>query len=185
MKNQLVNKKQSKSGIKKVSSYTAKLVLQNQNFNNEDYQSLLCETEVISEHVAKTKNRGLRRVEKAYRHFGSLISSYIQDKQKEDPSCQVVDLLFDLKDRINNAVLVGIEVYSHSEAYMLFESLNHRGEPLSAIDLIKNILIAEASKSDEEDNSYSKWKEVLSNIGDDYSVQERFLDSITMHLEKI
>lgn len=174
LKNQLVNKKQSKSGIKKVSSYTAKLVLQNQNFNNEDYQSLLCETEVISEHVAKTKNRGLRRVEKAYRHFGSLISSYIQDKQKEDPSCQVVDLLFDLKDRINNAVLVGIEVDSHSEAYMLFESLNHRGEPLSAIDLIKNILIAEASKSDEEDNSYSKWKEVLSNIGDDYSVQERF-----------
>ena len=44
--------------------------------------------------------------------------------------------LFEIKDRINNAVLVGIEVDSHSEAYMLFESLNHRGEPLSAIDLI-------------------------------------------------
>ena len=38
--------------------------------------------------------------------------------------------------------LVKIEVASHADAYTLFESLNNRGMPLTAIDLIKNKLLA-------------------------------------------
>ncbi|MCH4007705.1 MAG: HNH endonuclease family protein [Eubacterium sp.] len=58
---------------------------------------------------------------------------------------------------------------------MLFESLNHRGVPLSALDLIKNTLISQAETKSDADNSYEVWKQILANVGqDDYSVQERF-----------
>ena len=58
---------------------------------------------------------------------------------------------------------------------MLFESLNHRGVPLSALDLIKNTLIAQAENASDAENSYEKWKYILNCIGqDDYAVQERF-----------
>ncbi len=45
-------------------------------------------------------------------------------------------------EKVNAASLVKIEVNSHSDAFILFESLNNRGEPLSALDLIKNKLLA-------------------------------------------
>lgn len=58
---------------------------------------------------------------------------------------------------------------------MLFESLNHRGVPLSALDLIKNTLISQAANEDDADNSYEIWKQILNNVGqDDYAVEERF-----------
>ena len=38
-------------------------------------------------------------------------------------------------------IVVVIEVDNHKDAYMLFESLNNRGVPLTAIDLIKNLII--------------------------------------------
>ena len=58
---------------------------------------------------------------------------------------------------------------------MLFESLNHIGVPLSALDLIKNTLIAQAEDASDAENSYEKWKYILNCIGqDDYAVQERF-----------
>ena len=58
---------------------------------------------------------------------------------------------------------------------MLFESLNHRGVPLSALDLIKNSLIAQAENSSDADNAYEQWKQILKYVGqDDYSIQERF-----------
>src|SRR5699024_9797927 len=73
------------------------------------------------------------------------------------------------------AVLVGIEVDTNKDAYMLFESLNHRGVPLSALDLIKNTLIAQTEDASDADNSYEKWKHILNCVGqDDYSGQERF-----------
>ena len=71
--------------------------------------------------------------------------------------------------------MVGIEVDTNKDAYMLFESLNHRGVPLSALELIKNTLIASADNMSDADNSYDIWKRILNNVGsDDYAVQERF-----------
>jgi uncharacterized protein with ParB-like and HNH nuclease domain len=51
-----------------------------------------------------------------------------------------------LLEKLKDAVLVKIEVPSHSDAFMLFESINNRGIPLSAIDIIKNNLLAELDK---------------------------------------
>ena len=54
-----------------------------------------------------------------------------------------------------------IEVGSHADAFTLFESLNNRGVPLSALDLIKNNLLAALEKETPEsiDENFTKWDE--------------------------
>lgn len=81
-----------------------------------------------------------------------------------------------LLEKINRATVVKIEVVSHSDAYTLFESLNNRGVPLTAVDLIKNKLLARLEKLDSGniDNHFENWNYLLSYLGEDYTVQERF-----------
>lgn len=173
LRNQLANRKIFKSQGKKKTKYSSKLILQTQNSNNDDYQSILYETQII-DFVEKPQHRGNRRVEKAFRYFSSLVDDYLEERLNEDNNLFSTDVLLTLVEKFNSAIMVGIEVDSHKDAYMLFESLNHRGEPLSAIDLIKNTLIAIAESRTQADECYEKWKKSLSNMGDDYAVQERF-----------
>ncbi|MCP6553657.1 DUF262 domain-containing protein, partial [Klebsiella pneumoniae] len=72
----------------------------------------------------------------AYRHFLTRIKQYVSES--ETP----LQALNALLDKVNASTLVKIEVASHSDAYTLFESLNNRGVPLTAIDLMKNKLLA-------------------------------------------
>lgn len=51
---------------------------------------------------------------------------------------EAVEALLDKSQLLCSAVLVQINVDSHADAYTLFASLNNRGVPLSAVDLIKN-----------------------------------------------
>ena len=75
------------------------------------------------------------------------------------------------------AVIVKIEVASHADAFVLFESLNNRGMPLSPVDLIKNHLLAESEKKQimNVDQAFKHWNDMLTSLGDSYSTQERFL----------
>ncbi len=176
IRNSLTNKKKtgsSSNGKKKKTVYTSKLVLQDQNYNRADFESLLEENGIISSSPG-SKWRGVRRIEKAYKHFCKCIDQYLDERAEEGEDVYEPDILFELVDKFNSVVLVGIEVDNHKDAYMLFESLNHRGVPLSAIDLIKNILIAEADKNGVADECYDEWTQGLERIGEDYAVQERF-----------
>jgi hypothetical protein len=78
--------------------------------------------------------------------------------------------------RVCVAILVKIEVPSHSDAFMLFESINNRGIPLSAIDIIKNNLLAELDKRPDYgiDRAFDEWKDLIDLLPDP-AVQERFL----------
>ena len=169
LRNQLANKYTTKDARgKKVYSYTSRLRLQVQNWNNDDFQYMLYECGII-DYVQKPLYLGVRRIYKAFKYFTECIETYL-----EDPSWTRLELLIQLAEKFNSAVMVGIEVDSHKDAYMLFESLNHRGVPLSAIDLIKNVLIASAESDNKTDECYDLWRDALKNVGDDYSVQERF-----------
>lgn len=55
--------------------------------------------------------------------------------------------------------------------------MNNRGEPLSALDLIKNKLLAvlEKQQADNIDENFKKWNRLLKNLTDNYSIQERYL----------
>lgn len=147
----------------------SRLVPQVQNENQQDYFSVL-KIAGILEHADAVSNAGNRRVYKAFRHFNQRISEYLTTK--DDALQALADLLL----RVNSATLVKIEVASHSDAYTLFESLNNRGVPLTAVDLIKNKLLAKLEQSEPGsiDQHFDQWGKVISALGDDYALQERY-----------
>ena len=176
LRSELANKKQTfAANGKKKTEYKQRLFLQKQNMNDEDFSYILYDNGIITDQKTKPLNFGNRRIAKAYRHFGKLIEDEVVEIRNEHPNTTEVGALFGIVRKFETAVLVGIEVDTNKDAYMLFESLNHRGVPLSALDLIKNTLIAQAEDASDADNSYEKWKYILNCVGqDDYSVQERF-----------
>ena len=175
LRSELANKKQILSATGRKYDYTQRLILQKQNMNDEDFSYILSEKGVITAKKSRPLNFGNRRIAKAYRHFTKLIEDKVEEIKSENSNADDISALFSIKSKFEQAVLVGIEVDTNKDAYMLFESLNHRGVPLSALDLIKNTLIAQAATEAEADNSYELWKQILSNVGqDDYAVQERF-----------
>ncbi len=176
LRSELANKRQSfiANGQKKT-EYKQRLFLQKQNMNDEDFSYILYDKGIITDQKTKPLNFGNRRIAKAYRHFGKLIEDKVVEIRNENHNITEVGALFSIVRKFETAVLVGIEVDTNKDAYMLFESLNHRGVPLSALDLIKNTLIAQAENASDADNSYEKWKHILNCVGqDDYSGQERF-----------
>ena len=147
----------------------ARMIPQVQNNNQQDYFAVLNRAGIL-EDVELVPNAGNRRVLKAYRHFLWRIEQYLVGLN--DPVASLQALL----EKVNTANLVKIEVAGHSDAYTLFESLNNRGVPLTAIDLIKNKLLAVLESKDPGsiDKQYNRWKKVIDALGDDYAVQERF-----------
>ena len=146
-----------------------RLVPQVQNNNQQDYFSVLDSIGILQD-IEMAAHAGNRRVFKAYRHFHSRINQYLE--HSDNPIIKLQELL----EKVNTATLVKIEVASTSDAYTLFESLNNRGVPLTAIDLIKNKLLAVLESQDKGsiDKQYNRWKKVIDALGDDYAVQERF-----------
>ena len=175
LKSQIAIKDRSESGNGRRTVFRQKLFPQKQNQNDEDFAFLLCDTGVITGPIERPKNYGYRRISKANMHFDKMIDDDLKRRKEENPELSEVSILFDIEDKFNAAVLVGIEVDTNRDAFMLFESLNHRGVPLSSLDLIKNTLISKAENDGETDRAYEKWKQTLQNIDpDNYAVQERF-----------
>lgn len=174
LKRVLANKKEKYApNGDKIIEYTQRLSLQKQNSNDEDYAYILSDKEIISEMKSKPTNFGNRRIAKAFRHFRKLIEDVLTESKDKNSNISDVRALFDIVRKFESAVLVGIEVDTNKDAYMLFESLNHRGVPLSALDLIKNTLIANAESN--SDATYEQWKKILDFVDpDNYAVQERF-----------
>jgi len=152
--------------------YKPRLRLQVQGNNQEDYLGLLTKYKVLSNYDIP-KNVGNRRIFKAFNTFSKNIESYLEEDDSDK-----VKKLFSLLEKINSSVLVFIEVDSNKDAYMLFESLNNRGIPLSAIDLIKNHLISEADDKKNPkvaEQAFRQWERIIRLLGEEYSDQERFL----------
>jgi len=103
-----------------------------QNSNLEDYKYLMGSIGVIKERQ-KPRYLGVRSMCKAYRYF--------QNNIPED-----VKSLLSLVSKINQLNFVHISVNTQADAFTLFETLNNRGVPLSAIDIIKNKMLAEMEK---------------------------------------
>ena len=147
-----------------------KLNLSSQNNNFEDYKAILNEISIYKDPAfKKPANLGNRRLYKTYNYILKRLSSMFDDDIKK------------FLEKINSSVIVKIEVSNYSDAYTLFESLNNRGLPLSAMDLIKNKLLSEIDKQHKMggldiniDDAFELWKKITENI-EEYSIQERFL----------
>ena len=144
------------------------LVPQKQNHNYDDFSTVMCENGLI-ERTKKAANFGNRKISKCYKYFLMRIE---QELEKVDDK---LNAIFSILNKINFAVLVKIEVSSHAEAYTLFESLNNRGTPLTAIDLMKNLILARSEKANiSAEKCFNLWNDLLICLTDDYSTQERF-----------
>lgn len=161
LKNRLILKK--KKG-------RTRLVPQVQSGNLADYRALLVEAAGLDSKELKPSNAGNRRIYKAFRYFDDRIAEAVKDE------VDVVDTYCRLLQKVISAVVVQISVSTHSDAYVLFESLNNRGIPLTAVDLIKNSLLANLKVQDEDelDAYFDQWQNMLALLGDDYKTQERF-----------
>lgn len=139
-----------------------------QNNNKADFQAVMFENELIKP-GSKVKNWGNRKIALCYKYFLRRLDQDIEE------SGDAVKTILELKKKVSKAILVKIEVGSHAEAYTLFESLNNRGTPLTAIDLMKNLILARAEKAGLScDECFDRWQELLAFLTDDYSTQERF-----------
>jgi len=146
-----------------------RLIPQIQNNNNADYRSVLAEIRVISE-CDVPSYAGNRKIFRAYRYFQDRIDEMANGRSNR------LGTIMEFLDKVSHACLVKIEVASHADAYTLFESLNNRGMPLTAIDLIKNKLLArlESIEPGKVDHYFGHWNRLLGYLGDDYAIQERF-----------
>ncbi|AMB60474.1 DUF262 domain-containing protein [Microterricola viridarii] len=152
------------------SKAAARLRPQRQNSNYEDYLNVLVDAGVQVE-APSVSNLGNRRIMRAYRHFQARLENHIVEREESR-----VSTLLGILENVKNAVLVKLEVGNYADAYVLFESLNNRGLPLTPIDLIKNNLLSssEIDGDDKVEGAFDRWKELLEDLGDDYSNQERF-----------
>lgn len=146
-----------------------RVIPQIQNNNQNDYKAILSEVGVISRFDTPDR-AGNRKIFRAFRYFQARI-----EKMVEGENDHLVSIMTFL-EKVSQACLVKIEVASHADAYTLFESLNNRGMPLTAIDLIKNKLLArlETTQPGNVNHYFNVWNSLLGYLGDDYSVQERF-----------
>lgn len=146
---------------------------QEQNNNLSDFMVVMGET-ILSdgktiEPPKKEKNWGNRKIAKCYKYFLQRIEQDLQETN------YAIEHFLEIKNKVLASVLVKIEVTNHADAYTLFESLNNRGVPLTAIDLMKNLILAKADEKQLNVEKYfQQWQKLLSFLTDDYSIQERF-----------
>ena len=144
-------------------SKAQRLELQRQGGNDVDFRALLGVAGVLpAAEDARSDRR--RRLWRGYEFFCKKL-------QGMDAAALLAFL-----GKVKDAVLVKIEVSNYAEAYTLFESLNNRGLPLTAVDLLKNKLLAQLGGQDEAllDAAAQQWEGLLKGLGDDYALQERF-----------
>lgn len=147
------------------------LVPQIQNYNLDDFNQVMVEAGLI-----KTANKkpywAQRKMARCYHYFIFLLGEELKDKTEYD---EKIKTILGIMGKVLKAMLVKIEVNSASDAYVLFESLNNRGTPLTAIDLMKNLIMARAEKANlSTDDCFNQWQILLGYLSDDYATQERF-----------
>lgn len=145
---------------------------QTQGNNLDDYLTVLTLAGLKVNSEGKKPYFPARRIAKCYYYFRDSVV-----RLAESESIHPIEAARRVLHAAQQAILVKIEVESHADAFILFESLNNRGMPLTPVDLIKNHLLAESKRyaGMDVDDAFKVWKEILTNLGDNYAVQERFL----------
>lgn len=146
-----------------------RLVPQIQSNNLRDYRAVLSQCGVLAS-CETLPYAGNRRIFRAYYYFRDRLEQMVEGEENQ------IESVFNFLDKVNQACMVKIEVASHADAYTLFESLNNRGMPLTAVDLIKNNLLSQLEKEDpgKLDHYFGRWNLLLNYLGDEYETQERF-----------
>lgn len=147
---QWIEKMLSQNGV-------ARLELQTQNNNKDDYEHLMKSNKIISGVTTVVpKNYGNRRIASNNKMFSDLVDPLNAGEIKE------------LYDKVLDLSFVKITTDSAQSAYLLFDAMNNRGMDLTPFDLIKNKFIAFGGQ-------IQKWEQLVECLGDNYADQEQFL----------
>jgi Protein of unknown function DUF262/Protein of unknown function (DUF1524) len=91
---------------------------------------------------------GFSLVQEAYSFFSSATSAWLRDAtDSESPENRIHALVETLRMHIH---VVVIDLEPRDNAQVIFETLNARGTPLLAIDLVKNLIFLRAQDSDDD-----------------------------------
>lgn len=138
-------------------SNQARLELQKQNKNKEDYQYLLTNEKIIAGVGNNTpKNHGNRRIACNFKLFNDILKNFSDQEIKN------------IYDKVLGLSFVKITTDDTQSAYLLFDAMNNRGLALTPFDLIKNKFIAIGGDDNE-------WSNLIKYLGDNYANQEQFL----------
>lgn len=77
--------------------------------------------------------------------------------------------LKEIYEKVTNLTFISVKVQDEQDGYTLFDTMNTRGMPLSAIDIIKNSYMRKG-----EQNKTKNWEELIGYLGD-ADTQEQFL----------
>lgn len=134
-----------------------RLVPQRQGKNKEDFEYLI-NSEILKKSAAKPNNYGNRRISHNYEWFKSYVELFDEK------------MLSSLFNKICGLTFISARVDDAQTAFTLFETMNNRGMPLSAIDLIKNSYLSRSKDKSRVNN----WEELIAILGDENN-QEQFL----------
>ena len=112
----------------------------------------------------RPKNFGNRLIAKCKKYMDEQVSKF-----------ETLDEVKKFYSKLNKSSLIMVVGQNYSQAYVLFETLNNRGIPLSVMDLVKSKLFQKLD-ADEEDLSviFDQWKTLIDYIPE-ANIQERFL----------
>lgn len=134
-----------------------RLVPQRQGKNKEDFEYLI-NSEILKKSAAKPNNYGNRRISHNYEWFKSYVELFDEK------------MLSSLFNKICGLTFISARVDDAQTAFTLFETMNNRGMPLSAIDLIKNSYLSRSK----DESRVNNWEELIAILGDENN-QEQFL----------
>ncbi|MFM0753643.1 DUF262 domain-containing protein [Paraburkholderia strydomiana] len=132
--------------------------------NRADYLYALSYWELLALDTTKPHGWSRRRIAQCI--------SYFYDSLPDD-----IAPLKAIAQRVNALVFIHIRVNNQADAFRLFESINNRGLPLSALDIIKNAMLAtlERATPGSIDESFERWALMVKKLGQDTSLHESYL----------
>jgi hypothetical protein len=128
--------------------------------NDYDFRYILNDAGIIKQ-ILEKNNVGKRLIFKARKYFLKRLEKFTFEETK----------LF--YDKLCDCTLIGLEVDTVANAFIIFETLNNRGEPLTVIDLLKVVYFNSLKDAKE---SELKWKLFMDTLNsEDIVVNKRFL----------
>ena len=124
-----------------------------------------CSDQVLKEYSKNSaKGSSNRLLVDALRQCRSKIEGWVQEKSGNKEGR--VQALYRIANFIETqAKVVCLELNSDVDAYIIFESLNHRGNALSALDLVKNYIFATIDGAHSEEIACN-WQQMAETIID-------------------
>ncbi|MEK4131267.1 DUF262 domain-containing HNH endonuclease family protein [Solibacillus sp. FSL W8-0474] len=174
----VIRDKAEEDGLPELAAEINETMLVNRFKKGEEYFKLL-PTQVDKDTFKKIIKSEITEVDQ---HSG-LVKCYDYFKHK------LRDLMIDVEQLKNgvlhNLSLVSIVLSPDDNPYLVFESLNAKGQPLTEADLIRNYLFMRIEPSEQEEMYKGYWLPMQTNLGDSLTEFIRhFLMGVNLNVKK-